>query len=431
MLQVAELKIRNPKRLTDRNTKRIHSFPYYAGYAEGFAIDVLEEFCDEKSIVFDPWNGSGTTTTIAHRLGISSIGVDLNPVMGVVAKARLGNSKDLNEAIKFWEKIDVSNFDILSGCEIDPLNNWFGPMSSAVLRKSVDFLINQSDQRYINDVRKVSLCVDGLDTHKALLLVAIFIFAKKIIKGQLTSNPTWNKFPALNRKYRINRKLWWEGIKTELATMALYAQENDVARGVVEVFCQNSQAIEIEDASVDMILTSPPYCTRIDYAISTLFELSILGLDRGGIAELRHELLGTTAIKRNAFYSNDIFGPICQDILNFIKGHSSAGSASYYYKNIYQYFYSLYFSLAELSRVLKSNGVAALVLQPSYYKERKIELPLIVQEMCGSLGLVLESRIEFSPVRSIVNINTRSLKYRENSHCSEELLIFKKVSLIR
>ena len=42
-----------------------------------------------SAVVFDPWNGSGTTTRAASRRGLPSLGFDLNPVMIVVALARL------------------------------------------------------------------------------------------------------------------------------------------------------------------------------------------------------------------------------------------------------------------------------------------------------------------------------------------------------
>jgi hypothetical protein len=50
--------------------------------------------CEARSsprgaIILDPWNGSGTTTYAASTLGLSSIGIDLKPVMIIVARARL------------------------------------------------------------------------------------------------------------------------------------------------------------------------------------------------------------------------------------------------------------------------------------------------------------------------------------------------------
>ena len=42
-----------------------------------------------KSTVLDPWNGSGTTTCVASTTGISSLGLDLNPALTVIAQGRM------------------------------------------------------------------------------------------------------------------------------------------------------------------------------------------------------------------------------------------------------------------------------------------------------------------------------------------------------
>ncbi|WP_410712175.1 DNA methyltransferase [Bradyrhizobium sp. BEA-2-5] len=51
-------------------------------------------------VVLDPWNGSGTTTSVANGAGLTAVGIDINPAMAVVAKARLSptTTKDLNYA---------------------------------------------------------------------------------------------------------------------------------------------------------------------------------------------------------------------------------------------------------------------------------------------------------------------------------------------
>src|SRR5882757_2709367 len=65
-------------------------FPYYAGYSATFARQLLSSAgLHKNSSLLDPWNGAGTTTSEGNKLGFSSIGVDLNPVMVVAAKASM------------------------------------------------------------------------------------------------------------------------------------------------------------------------------------------------------------------------------------------------------------------------------------------------------------------------------------------------------
>jgi DNA modification methylase len=83
--------ISNPK-LKQKFSSKFDSslFPYYAGYSDCFAHDLIQSLnLERESLIYDPWNGSGTTTTAAARLGFSAVGCDLNPVMILVAKARI------------------------------------------------------------------------------------------------------------------------------------------------------------------------------------------------------------------------------------------------------------------------------------------------------------------------------------------------------
>src|SRR3989338_5969494 len=89
-VEIAPLQILSPKRNKRLQTGWEGFFPYYAGYPELFARELLMSAnLPRHAGVLDPWNGSGTTTFTASALGLSSIGIDLNPVMIVVARARL------------------------------------------------------------------------------------------------------------------------------------------------------------------------------------------------------------------------------------------------------------------------------------------------------------------------------------------------------
>jgi hypothetical protein len=58
----------------------------------------------------------------------------------------------------------------------------------------------------------------------------------------------------------------------------------------------SSESLPIGDKSVDFILTSPPYCTRIDYAVATMPELALIGYKlNSDFKSLRKQLIGTVA----------------------------------------------------------------------------------------------------------------------------------------
>ena len=83
-----QLLVRSPKRAAHVQSGWDGFFPYYDGYPEQFARTLLESArLPEGAMILDPWNGSGTTTYAASQLGYTSRGLDLNPVMNIVARA--------------------------------------------------------------------------------------------------------------------------------------------------------------------------------------------------------------------------------------------------------------------------------------------------------------------------------------------------------
>lgn len=89
--------IMNPKQNTSSSNKReARVFPYYAGYSEQFAESIIDKLAlPEGSVILDPWNGSGTTSVASYKRGHRAIGIDLNPVMVLVAKASFVSKLDV------------------------------------------------------------------------------------------------------------------------------------------------------------------------------------------------------------------------------------------------------------------------------------------------------------------------------------------------
>lgn len=131
------LTITNPKRSARNLTGRDVWFPYYAGFSRTFATSLIRSAqIREDGWVLDPWNGSGTTTSSAFSLPCSSIGIDLNPVMAIAAKARILCRREkgsLNPLlVDILLKADSKKNKELS--KDDALVTWFEPTAAAVVR---------------------------------------------------------------------------------------------------------------------------------------------------------------------------------------------------------------------------------------------------------------------------------------------------------
>ena len=129
--------IQSPKRDRKMQTEWEGFFPYYAGFSESFARSLLSslKFKHNNPIILDPWNGSGTTTYTATSLGLKSVGIDINPVMSIIARTRLLPKSEadsieplakeiIHHASRHRQPVDKH----------DPLRQWFGRKSVESIR---------------------------------------------------------------------------------------------------------------------------------------------------------------------------------------------------------------------------------------------------------------------------------------------------------
>lgn len=204
-------------------------------------------------------------------------------------------------------------------------------------------------------------------------------------------------------------------------------QEGPRAERILKV--ASSEKLPLQTSSIDFVLASPPYCTRIDYAVATSAELSLLGFGEGsGFKELRRGLIGSVTVPKASPSISQTWGPTCLNFLDALYGHESKASATYYYKNHLQYFSSLSASVAEVGRVLRSAGGCVLVVQDSYYKDLHNDLPVVLTEMAAASGLALTERNDFPLSRTMAGVNPGTKGYRESFNATESVLTFQKTA---
>ena len=422
--------IPSPKRDRSSSKGRAGWYPYYAGFSAGFADAVLDRYCTGKNTrVLDSWNGSGTTTSVAAGRGMESFGFDLNPVMTIVARARLLNKRERSCLMPLANTIVGLRRSDLSTEGGDALDSWFKCTSVATLRQ-----IEQGIQQLLLGLPEWVPMESYMKTHDFSDLVGFFYIALfRTVRGFLSrfqsSNPTWMKLPPTNARRLDPSKSaiclsFLSNVQQMVQSLDADVLEKD---GKVHIGIASSCKVPIEDESIDFILTSPPYCTRIDYAAATRVELAVLGVAEGEPFEaLRRTLIGTPTVPREAPVWQPAWGAVCGEFLNTVKGHSSRASLTYYYKGHCQYFESMHASIQELNRCIKPGGHACLVVQDSFYKDVYIDLAAMCSEMASPMGLMLSDRRDFVQNRNFAQLNPKSKVYRTRTQATESVLILKK-----
>ena len=426
MTSISKISTPKRKRINSRSEES-NFYDFYASYTDSFAIDVIRNLTpNPDSIVLDPWNGSGTTTFAAGSLGFKAVGLDINPTMVLIAKARLSNLSQYRILNRFCDQIRNSDLgDLKLHAESDSLTQWFDNVTAARLRVLQNLLGLALPRR-----SRLPTYVESLPVDKSLRYVSLFKLVRILTKGFVSSNPTWVRL-AKSSKDRLSYtseqllNAYREVVKKMYRPT--YYIPSDV-RKTISILCADSREVQAHvTEQVGCIVTSPPYCTRIDYPVQTRRELAILGIsDDSDFRELREGSIGTPLMISKNLEISQSWGPTCGKFLESVRMHESKASASYYLKVHLQYFESLCTVLDRSFELLSNGARCAIVVQGSYYKGIHNNLPQIVIEMASTTrNMRIVDSIEFRS-SSRYRHNPHARKRHPQSPAAEHILFFEK-----
>ena len=422
---IAQNGIASAKR-TKNERSGVHGWhPYYAGYSEKFVATAIKHLnLTEKNIVLDPWVGSGTTNLVCDKLGIPSVGIDINPAMVNFASGKQSCLLSYDFLTPLIEEIKDSHLLSPPDSVLPELREFFSNRSARLFTGLIQFVQNLNiDLPPLNSsLREISTSIERLNPIRAFLLSAVFITARTLSGYSRASNPTW--YRVITEKPEHTESM----VKTTfIKTLNRMHDEIQQAHGFGTHDCnylnQCASALGIPHRSrkFDAVITSPPYLTRIDYAVSTKLELLLLGGSKH-FRDLRERTMGAPIIRSETSPVNQKWGSKACDLMSLISEHGSKASKSYYVKNISQYFEDAYTSLNEIHRVLKGKGVALVVVQSSYYKEHEIQLGEIYVEMGKNIGFNADIVFREEVKGHMAHVNSKSSLYKKDKVYFEDVV---------
>jgi hypothetical protein len=349
-------------------------------------------------LVLDPWNGGGTTTLAASTLDRLAVGIDLNPVACSIARAKLVTSRALSKNRKRAALAPSGS------AEDEPLDEWLDPPTGSYIR---GWLVGAEDP---------------------IVQLAAMRLVRAMTKHLVGSNPTWVKKPDADGRPAFDRDEIDHLMRAELEAVIERLRRRPPILERARISVGRAQRLRIPSDSVQLTLTSPPYLTRIDYAVALSRELAVLGMDAQNQSALREQLMGTTRIRTpKGTEIPGVWGEHLRETLEAVRGHESKDAAGYYFKQKLQYFHDLHTSLAELQRVTAPLGLCQIVVQDSYFKDVPLRLGDLVVEAAESYGWQLENAERHPVTRSLVTMNSSARSYHKEP-VVESVLLLRKVS---
>jgi hypothetical protein len=396
-------------------------YRYYAGYSSQFVINALADVAPTSHNVLDPWNGTGTTTTVAASRGVASFGFDINPAAVIVARARI-----LDTSVE--ESIEALTNNIMSRAKParlreEPLLFWFSRDSAAQLR-ALQIAIHRLLVDSSDSDADPTAGVNTISSLAAFFYVALFRTVRRLIAPTAGSNPTWWKRPNPDDVLHIPKRLILDTFSdcSEILRKGLHlpAGRTDTP---TKISVGNSRLLPLADNSVEAVVSSPPYCTRIDYGISMRPELAVLRYSEAEMTALRNLMVGTPTMTSEASDETEL-GTLTTTFLKKVKGHPSQASSTYYLKYFTQYYTAMHASISEIRRVTREGAPVVLVVQDSYYKEVHNDTPGMLMQMAQEAGFQHTERQDFHIARTKAGVNPRAKKYRSEATATESVILF-------
>ncbi len=397
-------------------------YRYYAGYSASFVEQALKESAATAKLVLDPWNGTGTTTVVAASKKVPAIGFDVNPALVVISRARLLGSG-------VWASIDPLGDDVVAHAtkveEVeDPLRFWFTARAAGSIRG-----LQQSMHRLLVDSGTASQPAyetsSGMSTLAAFFYTVLFRTVRVLIAPRAGTNPTWWKRVEEADRLDPSCKEIVTQFRASATELASGLHRDNYDGGVdVRVGLGDSRRLPLDENTVDAVVGSPPYCTRIDYGVATRPELAVLGAREQDIKLLRDQMVGTPTMT-GVHGTPEQWGPTATAFLAGVAGHASKASDGYYTNYFRQYYSGMWSSLGELRRVMRDGASAVLVVQDNYYKDLRNDTAKILGEMAVALSFKSADRFDFAVIRNRASMNPRARRYRTKASAVESILVLR------
>jgi DNA modification methylase len=384
--------------------------PFYRWYKykEGFSGQLVDYYINKRgskniSTLLDPFAGSGAALFGASNFGIKSIGIELLPIGQHLIKSR--------ELLNHFSKEDFERLNIWHNTK--PWVTHKGKNNFTVLRITSGAYPPDNE---IEIKRCLSRIQDEPENVKTVLMLAVFCILESVSytrkdgqylrwdqrSGRCLGKKPFNKGEVFNFSDALVKKLG-EIIDDIQSDENKFLTRNK--NGKIQIIGGSclQELPKLKANSIDMVITSPPYCNRYDYTRTYALELAMLGVDESGIVALRQEMLSCTVENRekNLLSINPMWAmpmsacstqALLQKILEYLyfekmqKKLNNNGIP----RMIKGYFYELACVIFELYRVLAPGGQVIMVNDNVRYCGASISVDLILSDIAQQLGFQIE-----------------------------------------
>ena len=336
-------------------------------YSAGFSADwvstvIASQDRRDGMIVLDPFAGSGTTLLAAEKAGVEAIGLEPHPFVSRMAIGKLAWRSDPEE----YRQLALTTLRLAEDEAID-------------LEGYGKLIRNCYDDETLGGLSQLSQSVSKCDqTTEAGRLVWLTL-TSILRKCSHAGTAQWQY--VLPKKSKSCPKAPYSAFRKQTqmiaADMESFADRSTPPARLIVGDARD--CIGVEDQSVDLVITSPPYPNNYDYADATRLEMSFFG-ELSGWSELQtkvrcHLLRSCTqhvpekAVDLETILSDPLLSPISPEIRKVCEALAeirlTKGGRKTYHLMVACYFLDLARTWVALRRVCATPSQVCFVIGDS------------------------------------------------------------------
>ena len=376
----------------NENTKTLtHGFhPYPAMMIPQIANRLIKKYGNGGNLL-DPYCGTGTSLVEARVLGMNSWGIDTNPLARLISRVKT----TLIEPESLKDTLEMIKGNLLKS----KVKNIPKPFFN-----NLEFWFSES---VINDLSLLKKCIYKIKDEK--IKEFFLVPFSRTVRG--CSYQRSGEF----KLYRIKAEKIKDHKADVFATFLKYANSN--IKGMVDFFstadkkawCKildtdTRNGTKLESASVDLIVTSPPYGdsrTTVAYGQFSRLALQWMDFDVDEVRSIDKLSLGGFTVKE---LSHNLKSKTLEKYVSLIAEIDQKRA-----KEVLSFYLDFDLTLKEIDRLMKKNGHICYVVGNRTVKGKQIETDLILAELMEKRGYKhIETVVRNIPNKRMPSVNSPS-----------------------
>jgi DNA modification methylase len=381
-----------------------HAFP--AKFPPQLPHLFIEALTTPEQTVLDPMMGSGTTILEACRMGRSAIGFDIDPLALLLCQTKVSS---LTVETVLEHKYTVSK--VASELVTEQKDALTRSITSRLDRKTqefVDYWFSPETQLELEALRQAICSIPEEKTRSFFELSLSAIIITKSGGVSLARDLAHTR-PHKDIEKSPRSALVEFQKRLDKNIRSLRELNQVIPDAQVRLQYANAQKMPLEDSSVDLIVTSPPYAANaIDYMRAHKFSLIWFGHKIEALSLLRKEYIGGEAVNEMEFVPMPAHPAA---IIARIGKEDQKKS-----RVLHRYYSEMQRVLAEMYRVLKPDTAAIVVVGTSTMRGIDTE----TQNCLGDIGAEVGFEVVDIAVRQL-DRDKRMMPARKNGHRATQI----------